>query len=358
MKLKILFSESESYYRDLGLVDDEKFIFCFDGMLYYNKNCIFLKSFNLFVCLFYTLPHNTILTEKFKLLGIKTLLCSDGVFDFSNSFYNPMVTKYKVNLFFPVLQDYFLCVGKKEKDFFQVFSNTITYTPKRMMSEFEYIPLPSETKVLITTANSAYFSMDEFCRLKELLVGVSKCLITDNISFSFRIFDQKLLSEVKSELPCTIENDIQESFESILLNYSSVVTTPSSISVTAMYHQRAVATLLYRDTPLFLNSGWSIPSVAVFKSCLLDFTGLDSERMAIQNRLLSQHLSDSTLNKCITDVLDHDFINTFSKTQCVNQNMLNMLDSKFNFNFEWFIRKIYLRIRSLPFIRKIKLWIK
>ena len=123
---KILFSESENYYRRLGLRDIDGATFIFDGMRFYCKYDSFLSGFDAFISLFYTMPHNVLLTVRFQRLGVKTVLCSDGINDLANSFINPMHIKYGVELLHPIVQDFFLCVGKKERKYFNQESRAMS----------------------------------------------------------------------------------------------------------------------------------------------------------------------------------------------------------------------------------------
>ncbi|CAH7395929.1 conserved hypothetical protein [Vibrio chagasii] len=358
-RYSILFSESEGFYRKLGLADCNKCIYEFDGMRKYKHEAIEFESYDLFVCAFYTMPHNSIITHKFHNLGKKTALCADGVFDFSNSFNNVMLKKYDMSLFHPIMQMYFLCVGDYEYKYFSHLCNVIKYRPKRMFSS-ELIALKSaDTKVLVTTANTAYFDDLDFERLVNLLVGVCQLLVEKNVDFSFRIFDEKLLNSMKDFLGEHVENDTAGSFEECLASYSHVISTPSSIVLTSMYHQRPVVTLCYRDFPFSVQSGWMISSSQMFVDSFDSFISSDHERIDIQEKLIST-LSQDNLSCAITKILaDKQMEKKFLSLECYfNKSMYNMLNSKFNFNFEWFVRRVYCKLNRLEFIKRIRVYVK
>lgn len=283
--MKILFSENEDFYRKLGLKDCESYNYYFDGMRLYKKKSDYFQRYDLFVCAFYTLPHNTIITLKCKNVGIKTALCADGIFEFSNAFLNPMHKKYNVKLCHPILQDFYICVGKQESKYFRTFKPTVDYLPMRLISNKNIISLPDSIKILITTANTAYFSEAELSRLLTILLGIISVLNNRNINFDLRIFDEKLLSPISIKYP-NLHNNISGGFEDILGDYSCVITTTSSIMIPSMYHQRAVCQIIYRDFPLIIQSGWNISSVEMFESSLSSFLNMDKDRMDIQTRLL------------------------------------------------------------------------
>lgn len=348
--INILFSESEDYYRALGLKNIKGYIFHFDGMRLYKKKTSLLKQFDLFVCAFYSLPHNMILTVKFNALGIKTVLVSDGIFDASNSVYNPMVRKYNLTQFFPIIQDCFLIPFNNENSIFGEEVNLLKYMPKRIMSTNIKIPLPLKRKILITTANTAYFSQGEFDTLVELIKDIISFLIKESIDFSVRIFDDKLLKAILSD-SFGVFNDINRSFEDALENYSSVITTPSSIVLTSMFHNRSVGQLIYRDTPQIMVSGWLFPSVNIFKRSFAEFYELKEERMLLQNNAVKGYLKQSNelSNALVTIVGSENNISEELRMRYINhinQQQYNMLNSIFNINFEYFARTIYNKFKK------------
>ena len=358
--MNILFSEHEGFYRDLGLIDKPGLVYTFGGCRFYNKKIEFLDQYDSFVCAFYTMPHNVLLTLKFKKLNKATILCTDGVFDFSNAITNPMVSKYGVTMYHPIIQSHFLCVGNTEQSYFSNQVSSFNYLPTRVLSKSDMLILPDIKKVLITTANTSYFSDIEFKALSNLMLDTIKVLIKENVQFAVRIFDQKLLVFLESNLQTEFENDIEFDFEKTLEAYSGVITTPSSIAITAMYHKRAVGLFVYRDKPMLLQSGWLIPSSTVFKQNLESFLTLEPQRLNIQTDILKTYLA----KEGITELLEQlSTSHSASKTQSfeqdyINQNMFNMLNSTFNFNFEWWIRRLYLKVKNSGIVKKIRLGIR
>ena len=349
MSSTILFSESESYYRKLGLKDIDGIFFIFDGMRFYKRRDSFLMTFSVFISIFYTMPHNILLTQRFKKLGIKTVLCSDGINDLANSFINPMHIKYGVELLHPILQDFFLCVGKREKIYFNQSAVAMDFMPNTIITKQYPIPPPESRKILITTANTAYFNDDEFELLLKLIVGVSELLGDKGVDFSFRIFDDKLFSALQENYSGSIVNDIQSGFEDTLERYTSVITTPSSIAVASMFHGRPTALLIYRDWPMFLQTGWSIPSVDVFKNNFDSFFDCDDSRIAIQDRLFLNYRTTKGITDRINDILNIKLLKSHDCDNLIIRSYENFLLSKFNFNFEWFVRRVYLRLKRVKF---------
>lgn len=358
-RMKILFSEDEWFYRDLGLVDVEGVDFVFGGMKYYKSKSAALLPFDLFVCTYYTMPHNVILTHRFRNLGIKSLLCTDGIIDLANSLYNPMHVKYGLAQFHPIIQDYFLCVGKSEAAYFSYDTVAFDFIPKRMVSMKKIIPPSNHTKILITTANTSYYNDDEFDRLHRMLTSLIIYFERHGISFGIRIFDQRLLQSLVGV--CEIErlNDVKNDFETTLSSYSAVITTPSSIAVASMYHERPTAILVYRDTPMFLQGGWIITDTNTFTSCIGDFSVQNKRRMDIQSRLLRNYSFDIGVTERICAILKYPpSSKKIASTYYVNRSLLNMLNSSFNINFEWYVRKIYRFLLKVRLLKQLILKVK
>jgi len=344
--MRLLFSEDEWYYRDLGLEDIKGIEYRFGGMRMYRSPDDVLSVFDAFICAYYTMPHNALLTKRYRELGIKTILCSDGIFDFSNAKLNIMHAKYGLTQFHPILQDYFICVGKRESRYFSNGVKAMDYMPKRMISSKELIPLPNKVKVLVTTANTAYFNQDEYVRLLLLMTQSISILIENNVEFAVRIFDQKLMTDISDEFSSRISNDVEFDFETTLKGYSAVITTPSSIAVVSMYQKRPTALLVYRDLPLFMQAGWMIPSAPVLDSFIDDFLRGDSERMKLQNKLYDNYAQEHGLTERIVEVMEDDSHEQSVYAYMINRSYENMLMSRFNFNVEWHVRKIYHYLKS------------
>ena len=356
--MNVLFSEDEAFYRDLGLSDDVNFSYAFNGCHLYNKEKSFLQRFDIFVCAFYTMPHNVLLTLKFKQLKKPTIICLDGIFDFSNAIKNPMVSKYNVIMHHPILQDYFFCVGKRESLYFSNDATTFNYLPQRVLGKNAMIALPKSKKTLVTTANSAYFDSAEFELLSNLIVDIVEVLTEASIPFSVRIFDARLLRTLENKVGYKLDNDLTPNFEETLVMYSSVITTPSSIALAAMHHERAVALLVYRDSPMFLQAGWLIPSKQVFQAALNSFTALETERMRIQVRVMETYATENNITYLLKNISSKNLEKNVLLKNYINTTMLNMLESKFNFNVEYLFRKMYNKIKKWDFIKTIRLNIK
>lgn len=359
--MRVLFSEDERYYRMLGLTDLDEVEFVFGGMRFYKRSNKFYSQFSAFVCAFYTLPHNTIMTLRFRSLGVKTILFSDGIFDFSNALKNPMHTKYKLFQFHPIIQNYFVCVGASEANYFSMDSISMDYVPARMIDSSPRLEAADFQKILITTANTAYYSSEEFDSLVRMISELVHFFERRDIRFGVRLFDERLINELDKHLCILGKNDVAESFESTISRYSAVITTPSSVAVSSMYHRRPTALLVYRDLPMTLQAGWIVPNVELFLRNFDDFSPYNTERMKIQQRLLLNYSESVTINDRIKEIISDDCSQVKEFEFFVNQALVNMLSSRFNINFEWTARKLYRFLINKRILRtllaKIRLFI-
>ncbi|MCD9485057.1 hypothetical protein GLP25_17985 [Photobacterium phosphoreum] len=344
-KIKVLFSESKEHYTSLGLYDDDDFIFEFDGMRFYKNNKIG-REFDAFVCGYYSLCHNLILSDYFKLEGKPTFLISDGIFDFANSFYNRKHVKDGFFLFFPIYQDYFISADKNCIKYISNsnFKSVKSYLSKRVVGEM-LVPLPIQKKILITTANSSYFNTDEFEQVCDLISDIISILKNKEINFSVRIYDKKIIESIDLD---GIFNDINTDFEKCLISYSSIITTPSSISILAMKNKRSVMHLIYRTTPQNIQCAWNVYNSIVFERDLDGFLNHDEIRIKQQNIILNTLLPERDINEVIKSCIsDYKKKEEDKEIENFKKNIYHkMLTSKFNFNIEYSARKIFNKIRK------------
>jgi hypothetical protein len=179
---------------------------------------------------------------------------------------------------------------------------------------------------------------------KILLIDILKRIIKEiemiGYICRFRIFNSVIIKDLN------INNDanyISGTFEQCLSKVDYVITTPSSISIASMFHEKPTATVLYRDTPIISSSGWNITSLSVISETINSMILLDNDRMNFQNFQVKNHLINEDLDLS-------RYINTSSnKTPfgLINNLEHNLLMSKFNINFEFIIRKFYIFLKKI-----------
>ena len=337
---KKLFLEGKDYLNSIYEFNDIDF----DGATFYKVDSSELKDSYLFVIsLLYNSPLSNFLVIKAKVSDVSTLLVSDGIVEWNNMFNNPLVNSHNIKLFHPIIHDVFLCVGKDECEYFNFMgAPTVQFLPKRMKPSVSRIGRASNEKFLITTANTAYFDDVEKDQLLELLKSLKSKLDLLGESYVFRIFDIFL----QSELGLTAENNhIRGSFEDCLKEVDFVITAPSSISFLAMYHGKPLAHLIYRDSPQFIQAGWNITNLVSLESTINSMKSYDQDRMYFQEFQVSKYNTDNkNLDADLQQALEVKRKEDFK--QFVDQNLYNMLDSKFNINFEYAARKLYLKFKK------------
>lgn len=353
MKKKILFAESIDHYQSLGLIDDLDVYDCvFYGIRFYKKNDRFLLSFSAFVTSYYTSSISMWMVMRCRSLGIKTIFVTDGVYDLANSFRNYLIKKYRTYLYEFLPHEYVLAVGDiPMKDSCSQYEK---YLPKRMVSKAK-IPLPKATKVLITTANSPYFNDREKTRLITLMVEIAKYLVEKKIEALYRIYDDAVLSALEVSLGSGFHNSVEMGFEDVLKDVSHVITTPSSVSITSMYHGRCVAQLIYRSESPGVQSAWNICSIDVFDEMIDSFLEPEVGLLRFQEAICKTYFEG---NKTLRDLIEQDGSGVveladtaewFKRTQ--EQRMLN---SHLNINFEYAARKIYTALKKRKFMKILR----
>ena len=244
-------------------------------------------------------------------------------------------------------------MGKNEASYFNEKAITMDFMPQRLISQKSPCPLPRSERVLLTTANTAYFNNEEYEVLLGLISDIAILLIGEKVDFSFRIFDQKLLASLNKKCGFGVLNDIDERFEDTLQRYSSVITTPSSVAVVSMFHRRSTALLIYRDWPMLLQTGWLVPSAQIFRFHLNDFLKRSDPRMDVQDKFLDSYLTKSGLTDRVLEAAKVELKSIEERESLIIKSYENMLLSKFNFNLEFFIRKIYKILKNFKTLSNI-----
>lgn len=354
----ILFSESESYYKSLGILEAlSDYTLEFNGARLYKRNSAYFFKYAAFVSGFYCCPRASLIVIKCAKVNVKSIYLMDGIFEYSNALNNPMIKKYSLKLNFPILHDYACIVGRVEKGLF-LESRCYQYLPQRV-SMFGVKESKCENLILVTTANTAYFDAEERSELVDLLRAVCTNLVQNKVDFKIRIFDESILKVIG----VFSVNDIESSFEDCIKDVTHVITTPSSISLTAMSLGLPVLHVDVKDTPKFFTGGWNIYSLRQVDRVLKSFLDGEKERILYQNEIVKNYLVEESSGEVLRRALEDTAVLSFKEkhemiSNAVNQHMLNLLNSSFNWNIEYFIRKVYLKIKSIKLVSALKKKIK
>jgi hypothetical protein len=352
---KILLIEDKEYYERLGVLKNlntQKYEIEFNGLKRYKMTDDEIATYYAIISILYTNPISNLLILKAKKNGVRTILLCDGVIDWANLFKNPMQLKYNLKLYHPIIHDLFVCVGEDEKEYFESLGNEVVkFMPKRIINNFKKIPLPHKNKFLITTANTAYFDDIEKEFLLDLIQETIKELNKLNIDFIYRIYDKYLIERLDIN---ESDNYVGGSFDEVLELSSAVITTPSSISINAMYHERPVGHFLYRDTPMFIQSGWLVSKSFPISDTLISINMKSSERMDFQNYQIKKYLKENDESNILEEVLERETSNKDDAIiNYINSNLYNIVNSKFNINFEYLFRKHYLKLKKNKVLNKL-----
>lgn len=344
-----LFIEGKDYLATVIAFSDAD---CDGAASYKSELSELKKSYWLLISFLYNSPLSNFLIIKARCVNFPTLLISDGVIEWSNMFNNPLLASYNLNLYHPIIHDAFLCVGKDETEYFNFLGTpTVQFLPERMKPTIPRVGKNGNFKFLITTANTAYFNDEERDLLLSLLVKIQSKLDDNNLEYVFRIFDSYLQSQLG--LYNNKKNMVEGGFEDCLKEVDFVITTPSSISFLAMYHGKPLAHLIYRDSPQFIQAGWNITSLVSLESTINSMKSYDHDRMCFQEYQVSKYVADN--DSIITEIqesLEKKREDDFKKF--VDQNLFNMLNSRFNINFEYIARKIYLKFKRKKFFQYLR----
>lgn len=352
MSYKVLFLETELFYRDM--IDSSFFkghLLEFDGGKHY-KNETYFEKYDLVVYTIFSSPVYNLILQKCKRLGIPSLLLFDGICEFSNFTKNKKIINLGFDNYHPIIADNVAVIGDEAKNYFNAFNCTsYKYLPPRALIMNNKLPFPNGNggyDFLITTANTAYYDDEE----KNALILILKKLVNElkqtKFNYCFRLFDESLISALN--VPASI-NFVDGDFNSVLLQSKAVITTPSSILLSAMFHERPVALLSYRDSPMFIQSGWLLHMGVSFKSLLNSMHTKDTKRMTFQLAQVQANLESDTLPS-IEKLQTNG--NGDEQIKFIDKNMYNMLNSNFNFNMEHSLRKLFWFIKANRFFRFIK----
>lgn len=271
----------------------------YNGSFYYNRDCSFFRQFDLVVSSVFSSVTSNLIVKKCKRYGIKTLLLTDGIIEWENMHNNSYLQSKGIKLYHPIIHDYFGVMGSLEKKYFSILNPSCTpldFTPVRIKLGMNN-PISENRKLfLLTSANNAYVNEFEKERVIEIYSQILSSFLELQIPYKLRIFDKDILNVLHSIDP-SLKNDIDSSFSDCLDDVQAVITGPSSIVFEAFEKDLPVAQLLYRNAPVFTQSGWFINSYTDIKSTLLSMKNPEWERIAFQKAVLAEHYTAKNITQ-------------------------------------------------------------
>lgn len=272
--------------------------------------------------------------------GGKVIAVLDGVFDFSNAFEHPFYTSsYK--LFYPALCNVIIAGSVEHANLIRGLNPNLKVTSYQFPSlrndlDCRNISDMKEFDFLITTANSAYFNDMEREQLIRFIVEAIEYLDQNGFSYCLRLFDKSLLSTLGEA--AIGKNLCEDTFSNVAKRCRNILTTPSTVVVEAIAMDIPVGVFLYRNFPLTIQGGWVVRSVDSIQEVIEDMVVAPPERMDIQRALLA-NFKETDFPEVTPSILKSLAINSPSIKDVSMHYAFDMLESKWNFNLKYFIKK-------------------
>lgn len=240
-------------------------------------------------------------------MSIPTLLLVDGPLEWSNTYHSPSLRRrmgpLQVGLFEPILHDAVAGIGSAQVRWiehknegrgveFMTYANRRiqTTSPQRLEEGSAREP---ELDFLVTTARKPYFDEAERRELTQQLAALVRALVAAGHPHALRIFDKTLLRDLREALAgIALRVEVDGDFASALARTRCVVGTPSSVLLEAMQADKPTGTLMFRDSPLFYQTGWLLGCTSDWEPSLRSMFERDPRRLELQRQVLRENLSE------------------------------------------------------------------
>jgi len=300
----------------------------------------YLKDIDLVISISYdNQSYNYVILEA-KKRNILTGLIIDGPLEWSNTFNNVKLKIKGLNkLYQPIIHDIVYCISTEQLDILKSWNPNkqfYTYKNYRVLINEENKNIHSEFDFLITTATTPYFNEQEKEKLIFLLESIIKYCDEKNISYQTRFFDIELKKLSKNnETSLSLIEHIQKS--------KCVLCTPSSVILTSMALKKPTAQLIYRDSPLYYQSGWMIFSINNLNNTFNNMLDCDIDRMNFQDFEVKKNISTEDISFQMNENIDklaNDEINKINTIIFENNLLKAILESRWNINIKYFLKKL------------------
>lgn len=342
--MKILFIESRSEYERLIEIEVG---FFFDGYKFYKREPSFFKRFDVVVSRSYHSAICNVIINKARIEGVKTILVTDGIVEWNNCIAHPAVIKFNEVLFSNIRHDLLFCPGIQVSNLISrkrgmpfLSKNIINDMAIRNSGDTEY-------DVLITTANTPAFDDGELSILISLISSVIEASIKKNLKVCTRISNTSILNEI---LSYGVDNFTDEEFNKFLVRGKVLFTTPSTVALSAMFSEFPVCQFNYRFNPIILQTGWMLAHEIMASGVIDSMLSMTEYNMRYQRRVAAEFNKTTPFSE--GGAIDADGIFQSSlPSQAIQYDALKALESRFNFNVEYALRKLRDNFTSL--LRKL-----
>ncbi|WP_430462883.1 hypothetical protein ACQUQU_08890 [Thalassolituus sp. LLYu03] len=283
---------------------------------------------------------------KWMINGRGVISIQDGVYDFCSGFTHPFFSNsYK--LYYPAVSNVVIAGNTSDCKIIKAlnpFADVYSYRLPSSVVSGDALMKSNNAKlydVLITTANTSYFSDYEMNSVVELINETVKYLEFSGLSFCFRIFDGILANRISALT--TANNKTEGSFSDVLTLCRSVVSTPSTVVVETMAHDVPVAVYIYRDFPVSVQGGWIIRDTNSISGVIQGMLSKPNARMDIQRAILQGYI-DVDYEFLTPDLLKSLVMDTPKFSDVAAEFSLEMLNSRWNLNFKYIAKRVYYRL--------------
>lgn len=343
--MKLLYAEEFDYYKALGLQAKPSANHTFDGWRHYKSRSV-AEHFDALVYSFDNVLPLQLLALQFAHARKPVIKVQDGIYDFANSYLN---RRSKRGTSFPLLEaSLYTTVAVVSARDASIIASAMPYRCKRLLYPERMgmnNNMPVTPVVLITTGNTPTFSDAE----RSLLIPMLRAIAEDlrnrpNVSVRFRIFDRDLVKALNAMRA----NDTTSSMEEALRECTHIVSTPSSVLVSAMQAGINSMQLLYRTTPHTLQASWNLfPGAAIHEeldSFLRGCPERNAAAYAISQPQPVTEALDSVIERAVTRV-------GFQGIQATESMIIDALES-FSFR-QANINLFFMARRVAKFLRRI-----
>ncbi len=264
----------------------------FEGIKYLNKESKFFTKYSKIFSCDYSDDLAFSIIKKAKSINLDTYLLMDGIYDWANIHLNPKLKDKNISFDAKFYKQVFCVDNHSALYLASIGANTSLYKPSRIFnldlnreSRTNKILSSTKKKILLTTSNTPYFNEIEFDRIVKIFKSIIEWSKVNSVDIYFRIYNSKILSElnIKDELNLT-----EGSIETYIKKIDLLITTPSSISATAIMLDKPAIHIIYRDTPITFQSAWQIFNNEMIDEVLKSALSRDKKRMTHQKSIIPQ----------------------------------------------------------------------
>jgi hypothetical protein len=272
-------------------------------------------------------------------LQIPTFYFMDGIGDYANFVRNEYTKKVGVKQLIPVIHSTVFCVDGPTKSFvLSQGASSYQYFPKRVYPVMSDLVV-CKYDILITTANNPVYDVFELESLLELINSTVVSAEAMGLGVVFRIFDDELLTVLnipvgKNLIDCTLAQALGSA--------RMLFSTPSSVVMPAFLADMPIAIFDYRDSPLFVQSGWRVHGSVDINMVLKSMLAREPDRMFYQRSLIKD--DGKVSERILSDIVEMKALEMSSLEHGFYQ-------SRFTFSLEYVFRKILLVAKRNKFVK-------